>query len=243
MTDTTTTESRARQGVAGRLALALDVESLDAALALARPLTRYFAIAKVGLELFSAAGPRAVEALREEGFEIFVDLKLHDIPTTVERAATVLGGLGVRFVTVHTQGGLVMCRAAATGLSAGAAKGGHPQPVGLGVTVLTSDAQATEAVLVERASLAAAAGLGGLVCAAPDLSAVRRAAPGLVTVVPGTRPAGSSANDQSRVATPAEALSLGADILVIGRAVTHAEDPVAAAEALCGDLGEGATER
>ena len=224
------------ESLRARLILALDVPDLDEATSLAESLAPYLAIAKVGLELYSAAGPAAVEALRDAGVEVFIDLKLHDIPTTVGRAARVLGGLGARFVTLHTSGGRDMLAAGAEGLAEGAAAGGHDRPTALGVTVLTSDAEASEAVLAERAALAATAGLGGLVCAAPDLTVVQRAAPGLLTVVPGTRPPGSRLDDQARVATPRAAFAAGASLLVIGRAVTHAPDPVAAAEALLAHL-------
>jgi orotidine-5'-phosphate decarboxylase len=231
----------ARAEYVPRLALALDIDSLDRALDLAHRLIGYLGIAKVGLELFSSAGPLAVRELQALGYEVFIDLKLHDIPTTVGHAARVLGGLGARYATVHTSGGEAMCRAAAEGFAEGAAALGQAAPIVLGVTVLTSDASASEDVLAARAALAASAGLGGLVCAAPDLPVVRAAAPGLVTMVPGTRPPGASLNDQMRVTTPAEAIALGADVLVVGRAVTDAEDPVAAAVALLGHLAAAAT--
>ncbi len=187
-TTITSATAPAGGGLSSRLALALDLGSLAEASALARHLAPFFGIAKIGLELFSAAGPLAVEALAAEGFTVFVDLKLHDIPTTVQRAAMVLGSLGVGYATVHTTGGQAMCAAAAEGLASGAAAAGHRPPIGLGVTVLTSDAEASAELLAARAALAAAAGLTGLVCAATDLAVVRGAAPGLVTVVPGTRP-------------------------------------------------------
>jgi len=222
--------------VRDRLALALDVDDLVVALRLARRLQPWFGIAKVGLELFGAAGPETVSALTVEGYRVFLDLKLHDIPTTVGRAARVLGGLGVAFTTVHTQGGEAMVRAAADGMAEGAAAAGAPAPCVLGVTVLTSDAEAPAEVLAARASLAAAAGCGGLVCAAADLAVTRAAAPGLVTVVPGIRPAGSVTDDQARAATPGAAIASGADVLVVGRAVTAAADPEAVAEALCAEV-------
>ncbi len=157
----------------------------------------------MGLELFGAAGPETVSALTVEGYRVFLDLKLHDIPTTVLRAARVLGGLGVAFATVHTQGGEAMVRAAVAGMAEGAAAAGAPAPCVLGVTVLTSDTDAPAGALAAPCrQLAAAAGCGGLVCAAADLAVTRRAAPGLVTVVPGIRPSGTSADDQARAADP-----------------------------------------
>jgi orotidine-5'-phosphate decarboxylase len=211
------------------LAIALDVDDLVVALRLARRLRPWFGVAKVGVELFGAAGPETVSALTIEGYRVFLDLKLHDIPTTVLRAARVLGGLGVTFATAHTQGGEAMLRAAVSGMIEGASAAGAPTPCVLGVTVLTSDTEAPSGVLAARSRLAASAGCGGLVCAAADLAVTRRAAPGLLTVVPGIRPAGMSSDDQARVATPGAAMAAGADILVIGRAVTAAEDPEAVA--------------
>jgi orotidine-5'-phosphate decarboxylase len=208
-----------------RLALALDVDDLVAGLRLARRLRPWFGVAKVGLELFAAAGPEAVTALVDEGYLVFLDLKLHDIPTTVGRAGRVIGGLGAAYTTVHTAGGEDMVRAAVAGMAEGAGASGLAPPCVLGVTVLTSDADAPADVLAARAALAARAGCGGVVCAAADLPAVRAAAPGLVTVVPGIRPAGAEAGDQARAATPGAAVGAGADVLVLGRAVTAAADP------------------
>jgi len=219
-----------------RLALALDVDDLVVALRLAHRLRPWFGVAKVGLELFGAAGPETVSALVDEGYRVFLDLKLHDIPTTVLRAARVLGGLGVEFVTVHTQGGEAMLRAAVSGMGEGATASGAPAPCVLGVTVLTSDGEAPPEALESRSRLAAAAGCGGLVCAASDLAVTRRAAPGLVTVVPGIRPSGTPTDDQARAATPATAITAGADILVIGRAVTAAGDPEAMAAAVVDEV-------
>jgi len=223
-----------------RLALALDVDDLVAALRVARRVHPWFGVAKVGLELFGAAGPEAVIALIDEGYRVFLDLKLHDIPTTVARAARVLGGLGVAYTTVHTAGGEPMMRAAVDGMTEGAAAAGVLSPCVLGVTVLTSDVDAPPEVLGARAALAAAAGCGGLVCAASDLAETRRAAPGLLTVVPGIRPAGVASDDQARAATPGAAIRAGADILVIGRAVTGAEDPESAAVAIAEEVAAAA---
>ncbi len=218
------------------LALALDVDDLVVALRTARRLRPWFGVAKVGLELFGAAGPETVSALTVEGYRVFLDLKLHDIPTTVGRAATVIGGLGTAYTTVHTQGGSDMLRAAVEGMRSGATAAGAPPPCVLGVTVLTSDAEAPAQVLAERTAMAVEAGCGGLVCAASDLGIASRVAPGLLKVVPGIRPAGSSRDDQARVATPAAALAAGADLLVVGRAVTKSNDPESAAAALLDEV-------
>jgi orotidine-5'-phosphate decarboxylase len=226
-----------------RLALALDVDDLVVALRLARRLRPWFGVAKVGFELFGAAGPEIVSALTVEGYRVFLDLKLHDIPTTVSRAARVLGGLGVAYTTVHTQGGEAMLRAAVAGMTEGASAAGAPTPCVLGVTVLTSDNEAPPEALLIRSRLAAVAGCGGLVCAAADLPVTRGAAPGLLTVVPGIRPSGTPTDDQARAATPGAALAAGADILVIGRAVTAAEDPEAMAAAVADQVASSIAAR
>ena len=212
-----------------RLALALDVDDLDAAVALADRLHPWFGVVKVGLELFVGCGPAAVEKLSAPGRRVFLDLKLHDIPTTVGRAARQAGRLGVGFVTLHTAGGVDMLRAGADGLAAGAAEAGAPAPVALGVTVLTSDPDAS--AFPARLEAARAGGCGGVVCSVRELAAVKERSP-LLAVVPGIRLPGGAAHDQARVGTPAEAIAAGADLLVVGRAVTAATDPEAAAAAL-----------
>jgi orotidine-5'-phosphate decarboxylase len=219
-----------------RLAIALDVDDLVLALRVGRQLRPYFGVAKVGLELYSAAGPEVIGTLTDLGYEVFLDLKLHDIPTTVGKAARVLGALGVRYVTMHAHGGVDMLRAGVDGLAAGADGAGLETPWSLAITVLTSDADAPAHILPKRVLLAAEAGCTGIVCAAADLKDAYEYAPRLKRVVPGIRLAGSDADDQARPATPAEAMAGGADLLVIGRTVTAAEDPVAAAERLISEL-------
>jgi orotidine-5'-phosphate decarboxylase len=241
------TRGRSPQGAGGpdgpvpaearrRLALAVDVDDLVEAQRLGRRLAPWFATAKVGLELYSAAGPEAVSAMRDLGYDVFCDLKLHDIPTTVGRAARVLGSLGVRYLTIHTAGGPAMLRAGTDGFRQGAAEAGLPEPVPLGVTVLTSEAEASVHVLHHRVALGLGAGCAGFVCAAPDVAAVRQLAPRSFLVTPGIRPAGAPVDDQSRVATPAAAVAAGADVLVVGRPVTRADDPEAAARRLVAEL-------
>jgi orotidine-5'-phosphate decarboxylase len=203
------------------LVLALDVDSIDEALALARPLEPWFATAKVGYQLYAAEGPKALEALRDNGFYVFADLKLHDIPNTVARGARNLARLGVSFVNFHAAGGVDMLRAGVQGLHDGAADAGSDVPISLAVTVLTSEAN-TDA-LAQRMQLARDAQCDGVVCASSDVSLAR--ASGLRTMVPGIRLAGGDAHDQTRVDTPAGAITNGADWLVIGRAVTQAEEP------------------
>jgi len=225
----------APEAIRSRLALALDVDDVVEARRLAHLLRPWFGVAKVGLELFSAAGPEAIEAMIEDGFAVFADLKLLDIPTTVNKAARVMGSLGVSYLTVHTRAGVDHLRAGVEGVAAGASAAGLPAPICLGITVLTSE-QADLASLEQRVGIVLEAGCGGLVCAASDLAIVRSLAPDVVTVVPGIRPAGVSADDQARPATPSSAIASGADVLVIGRAVTHAEDPIKAAISIAAEV-------
>ncbi|MYD34368.1 MAG: orotidine-5'-phosphate decarboxylase [Acidimicrobiales bacterium] len=221
-----------------RLALALDVPDRDVAMALVERFGADFGVMKVGLELFLAEGPGVVRDIVSAGSRVFLDLKLPDIPNTVEHAARCAGELGVWLLTLHTQGGPDMLAAGASGLSDGAADANPSAevPIALGVTVLTSDADAPSEVLTSRARLAEQAGCGGVVCAAPDLPVVTNTVPGMLRVVPGIRPAGAPSADQRRVATPASALAAGADVLVIGRAVTAAPDPDAAAAAIVAEV-------
>jgi orotidine-5'-phosphate decarboxylase len=225
---------------ADRIILALDVPTLDEADTLARQLTGRVGWFKVGLELFTAHGPAAVEAIRAHG-PVMLDLKLHDIPTTVERAAARVADLGVGLLTIHASGGPSMVEAAVRGLGSGGEV--------LAVTVLTSmsdgelaaiGAPAAAEQVPALAKLAVDAGAPGLVCAPTDLLAVRAAVGGEVRLVtPGVRPAGASADDQTRIARPSSAVADGADLLVIGRPITRADDPVAAAAAIAAELAGG----
>ena len=215
-----------------RLALALDLDDLVAALRLGRALQPWFGVAKVGLELFTAAGPDAVTSVADAGFKVFLDLKLHDIPTTVRRSARVIGALGASYLTLHARSGPAMLRAGVEGLSEGAAAAGLPPPTALAVTILTSDSGAPAHILGNRVAAAVEAGCAGIVCAAEDVHEAKQLAPRILAVVPGIRMAGGSAHDQVRRATPEEALRAGADILVLGRAIIGSPDPPAAAAAL-----------
>jgi orotidine-5'-phosphate decarboxylase len=211
------------------LALVLDTDDLVAASRLARAMEPWFGIVKVGLELYSAAGPEAVASMRDHGFAVFCDLKLHDIPTQVGRACRVLGALGVDYVTLHAMGGTAMLRAGVEGLRDGAEAADLAPPIALAVTVLTSDGDAPAHILPRRVAAAVEAGCGGIVCSALDVREAKLYAPRLVAVVPGIRLPGSPKHDQVRSATPGEAMADGADVLVIGRTVTGAADPLAAA--------------
>ncbi|MGZ4705639.1 MAG: orotidine-5'-phosphate decarboxylase [Acidimicrobiales bacterium] len=224
------------EAVRSRLALVLDVDDLVVAVRLARELRPWFGVAKIGLELYSAAGPDAIGALMDNGYDVFVDLKLLDIPTTVGRASRVLGSLGARYLTMHARGDADMLRAGVEGLREGAALAGLPDPYPLAVTVLTSDDGAPPHILPYRVALAAETDCGGIVCAAADLKEARQIAPRLLRVVPGIRPAGTDVHDQARPATPRDALDAGADLLVIGRAVTEAPDHAAAAQAIADEM-------
>jgi orotidine-5'-phosphate decarboxylase len=222
--------------VRSKLAVALDVDDAVAALRLARELQPWFGVAKVGLELYSAAGPDIVSALTDQGYRVFCDLKFHDIPTTVGRAARVVGALGATYLNFHAQGGTAMLRAGVEGLAEGAADAGLAAPTALAVTILTSDADAPGHILQKRVQAALEAGCGGIVCAASDIVEAKQYGPRLTAVVPGIRPTGTPIHDQARAATPESALAAGADVLVIGRVVTQAEDPAAAAAALVAAL-------
>ena len=217
------------QEVRSRLALALDIDDLVEAGRVGRRMLPWFSVAKVGLELFSASGPEAVGIFVDQGYDVFLDLKLHDIPTTVGKAARVLGSLGVSYVTAHASGGAQMLSAAVDGLNEGASAAGLTPPMVLAVTILTSDTDAPSGLFEERLGYAVNADCGGVVCAASELAQLSKLAPELLPVVPGIRPDGTSSHDQGRPATPAQAIRQGAGLLVIGRAVTESTHPEEAA--------------
>ncbi|MDQ1467834.1 MAG: orotidine-5-phosphate decarboxylase [Actinomycetota bacterium] len=231
MVDDTDDTDEVRQ----RLALALDVDDLDEARRMAGALAPWIGVAKVGLELYGAAGPAAVTALRVDGFRVFLDAKLHDIPTTVGRAARVLGRLGIGYLNLHAAGGHAMLAAGVEGMAVGAAEAGVAGPIPIAVTVLTSDPDTS--AFESRLQIAIDAGCRGVVCSAHELARVllvrkERAAAGFVTIVPGVRLEGTDTDDQARVGTPARVAAAGADLLVVGRTVTAAADPEDAARRL-----------
>ncbi|HXJ69766.1 MAG TPA: orotidine-5'-phosphate decarboxylase [Verrucomicrobiae bacterium] len=220
---------------APEFAIAFDVPTLEAALALDAKLGAGAELAKVGLELFAAAGPEAVRALKGRGRRVFLDLKLHDIPNTVKGAAGSAARLGADLLTVHATGGAAMVAAAVEGIREA---GGKTRVVA--VTLLTSldpaamppgfvkpfDLHAVAAALTDEAERAGAL---GVVCSPADLSGVRaKLGREFYAVTPGIRPAGADAHDQKRVATVASAVRDGASLLVLGRAITGAADPAAA---------------
>lgn len=228
--------SGAPDDVRARLAIALDVDDVVEALRLARQVTPWIGIAKVGLELFTANGPEAVGQLMALGMDVFLDLKMHDIPTTVGKAARVAGSLGARYLTLHAHGGAAMLRAGSEGLEEGASRAGLERPTALAVTILTSDGDAPPHILGKRVQAALEGGCGGLVCAAADLAEAKQLAPRFTAVVPGIRMPGGDTHDQARAATPSSAIAGGGDVLVIGRAVTHASDRAQAAAAVAAEV-------
>jgi orotidine-5'-phosphate decarboxylase len=232
----TATPDEVPDSLRSRMVLALDVDDLVAARRLARQLFPFFGTMKVGFELYSAAGPEAISLLAGMGVDVFCDVKLHDIPNTVGRAARVFGALGARYLTLHTAGGAPMLRAGVEGLREGAAGAELAEPMALGVTILTSEPDASAHLLHQRVTAGLDGGCGGFVCAVSDVETVRRIAPAAVLATPGIRPEGAAIDDQGRVATPRQAIDAGADLLVVGRPVTRADDPVAAARALVAPL-------
>jgi orotidine-5'-phosphate decarboxylase len=221
-----------------RTIVALDFSSASEANAFLQTVTPDRCRVKVGLELYTSAGPDFVRSLVERGYKVFLDLKFHDIPNTVEQACRQVAALHVDLLTVHCLGGRAMLEVARRGVGAG-----PNRPRVLGVTLLTSlgpfdmqelglgeDIAARTRALAE---LAHEAGLDGVVCAPTEAAALRkRFGRDFLLVTPGIRPSGEAAGDQRRVATPAEAVGHGADLLVVGRPITRAADPMAALDAI-----------
>jgi orotidine-5'-phosphate decarboxylase len=227
-----------------RLIVALDVPSAAASAELVEKLEGTCQWFKVGMELFTAAGPAVLEPLIERGYSVFLDLKFHDIPNTVAGAVRSAATLGVRMVNVHAAGGPAMLAAAKAAL-----EGVTNPPELLAVTVLTSmDAAQLESSGIIRtpaqqvellAKMCLAAGIRGFVCSPQEVAALRAlTGPDGVLVIPGIRPTGADTNDQKRLATPAEALRAGASYLVVGRPVSQATDPAAAAQAVLEEMAE-----
>jgi orotidine-5'-phosphate decarboxylase len=225
------------------ICLALDTPDVDRAVFLARTLKNHVGYLKVGMEFFYAHGAKAYEAVAAQGLPIFLDLKLHDIPNTVEQGLRSLMQLAPApaIINVHAQGGLAMMQAARKAVPASTKL--------IAVTVLTSlthddcvntghdPEHSTADLAMILAQLTHQAGLDGVVCSPHDLELIRAVLPReFITVVPGIRPAGADAQDQKRIATPKAAVAAGADILVIGRAITGADDPAAAAQSILQSL-------
>jgi orotidine-5'-phosphate decarboxylase len=222
-----------------RIIIALDLPTSEAALAVVRELSPHAGLFKIGLQLYTAAGPDIVRAVRDLGGRIFLDLKWHDIPNTVGRAVESAASLGAEMQTIHLSGGRAMIEAAVHAAA--------PEMLLLGVTVLTSVDQATlhetgivspmEEQVLRLAQLGADSGIGGVVASPLEIAPLRSAhGSKLQIVTPGIRPRDVATDDQKRMLTPAEALRAGADFLVIGRPITAAPDPRAALEQIVADV-------
>ncbi len=225
-----------------RLVVALDLPSAEEALALVDRLEQTCRWFKVGMELYYAAGNDFVHTLRSRGIEVFLDLKLHDIPNTVSRAIRSATQAGASLLTVHASGGAAMLSAAA---AAAAAIPGSPRL--LAVTVLTSmDARQLQGIgiadtpagqVLRLGRLAQSCGIDGMVCSAEEISLLRaKLGSDTLLVVPGIRPHGAAAGDQKRIATPMTAIAAGATMLVVGRPITQAPNPAAAAQAILDEI-------
>jgi orotidine-5'-phosphate decarboxylase len=232
-----------RTDVTGRIMVALDYANAEGAEGLLKQLEGIPCYVKVGMQLFYAAGPGFVASLKDRGYKVFLDVKMHDIPNTVKGGAESVTRLGVDVFNVHAAGGKQMMEAALEGIDKGLALGAS-HPIVIGVTQLTSTSSqvlndeigltgTVEQAVIRYARLAHAAGLQGVVASPLEVTAIKAACgDGFVTVTPGIRPAGADVGDQSRIMTPAEAFSQGTDYVVIGRPITGAADPRAAIEAI-----------
>jgi len=233
-----------------RLVLALDVDDFKKADELVGKLSDYVGVFKIGSQLFTVEGAKVVNMINEKRGKVFLDLKFHDIPNTVARAAEVATKLGVYIFNVHTSGGYEMMKAAAEATKKISVTLGIRKPIILGVTLLTSINQEIlekeigikkrlEEQVVHLAKLAKVAGLDGVVASSWEIKEIRKACgEDFVILTPGIRPAGKSSDDQKRVMTPREAIKLGSDFLVIGRPIRNASNPVEAAKEILREMEE-----
>ncbi|MCY9513614.1 orotidine-5'-phosphate decarboxylase [Paenibacillus apiarius] len=234
---------------AGRIMVALDYPHAEAARQLIKELAGIPCYMKVGMQLFYAAGPAFVRELKDCGYKVFLDVKMHDIPNTVKGGANSVTKLGADMFNVHAAGGASMMRAAMEGVQAALAEDASLQrPVVIAVTQLTSTNQlvmndeigipgAVEEAVVRYAKLTQEAGLAGVVASPQEVTRIKAACgAGFKTVTPGIRPAGSEKGDQSRVMTPGEAFACGTDYIVVGRPITAAPNPRAALESILKEL-------
>ncbi|MGB2783510.1 MAG: orotidine-5'-phosphate decarboxylase [Atribacterota bacterium] len=231
-----------------RLVLALDLDDFKKAEELVGKLSDYVGVFKIGNQLFTAEGTKVVNMINERGGKVFLDLKFHDIPNTVARAAEVATKLGVYIFDIHTSGGYEMMKAAAEATKKISLALGILKPLILGVTLLTSVNQEIlerdlgikkrlEEQVVHLAKLAKAAGLDGVVASSREIKEIRKACgKDFLILTPGIRPAGKSSDDQKRIMTPREAIKLGADFLVIGRPIRSAVNPVEAAKEILREM-------
>jgi len=232
-----------------RILCALDTTDPHAAFGLASKLRSHVGGVKLGLEFFGACGPSGFDHVAKSGMPIFLDLKLHDIPNTVAKAIHALMPLKPTIMTIHTSGGAAMMKAAAEAATKAAQNVGCPRPIIVGVTILTSldesdlkdvgMAPHVESQVVRLAQLAQQSGLDGIVCSPFEITAIREACgPDFKLVVPGIRPKGSATGDQKRIMTPEQAVTQGADYIVIGRPITDSDDPSKAAQAIAEELNQ-----
>ncbi|WP_020615552.1 orotidine-5'-phosphate decarboxylase [Paenibacillus daejeonensis] len=235
-----------REEAAGRIMVALDYPDAASAQRLLEELSGIPCYMKVGMQLFYAAGPAFVASLKEKGYSVFLDLKMHDIPNTVKGGAASVTRLGVDLFNVHAAGGAAMMEAAMEGVASANVYG--RRPLVIAVTQLTSTSQnvlneeigiagSVEDAVLRYAKLTAACGLDGVVASPQEVTAVKEACGhSFLTVTPGIRPAGAALGDQSRIMTPAQAITQGTDYMVIGRPITGAADPRAALESILEEL-------
>ena len=231
-----------------RLVLALDVDDFKKADELVDKLSNYVGVFKIGSQLFTAEGAKVVNMVNEKGGKVFLDLKFHDIPNTVARAAEVAAKLGVYIFNVHTSGGYEMMKAAAEASKKISLALGVRKPLILGVTLLTSINQEIlekeigikkrlEEQVVHLAKLAKTAGLDGVVASSWEIKEIRKVCgEDFVILTPGIRPVGKSSDDQKRIMTPREAVKLGADFLVVGRPIRNAANPIEAAKKILREM-------
>ena len=234
-----------------KLVLALDVEDINEAKQLVNDLSPYIGTFKVGLQLFCGYGLEIVNYIKEKNSNFFLDVKLHDIPNTVEKASYNVIKNGANFFNVHATGGIEMMKAAKKGAMDAALKYDRKKPLILAVTVLTSISQevlenelsnkkTVEEFVIQLAKNAKEAGLDGVVASARELKAIKKAlGDDFVVLTPGIRPKWSLKDDQQRIATPTSALNDGADYIVLGRAVTSASDRIEAIEKIYQEIKEG----
>ncbi len=238
---------RKRGSMRDRLIVALDVDTLEQAQNIVRLLAQEVGMFKIGKQLFTHAGPQAVRLIQELGGEIFLDLKFHDIPNTVAKAAIEATRLGVKMFNVHASGSLEMMRLTVKEVARVCRQEKQRRPIMLAVTVLTSLNQAdlkrvgvtqkVAAQVVRLALLTKEAGMDGVVASPHEVADIREACGRrFVIVTPGIRPADANRNDQQRVMTPQDAVRAGVDYIVVGRPIIEAKDPVAAARAIVADM-------
>jgi orotidine-5'-phosphate decarboxylase len=240
--------------VAGRLMVALDYPDARSAESLLDELKGIPCYMKVGMELFYAAGPAFIERLKRDGYKVFLDLKMHDIPNTVRGGARSITGMGVDMFNVHAAGGVKMMEAALSGVKDAQQAGtAQSDPIVIAVTQLTSTDQTVlneeigiagtvEEAVLRYARIAQTAGLHGVVASPLEVRLIKEACgEPFITVTPGIRPAGADSHDQSRVLTPGEAIRQGSDYIVVGRPITKASSPRQAAEAILLEMARAGT--